>query len=368
MINEYLFLSDKYKSDIKALKFDGVTFEINEIEKTELWTVRCFVANNGEDGAKILSDVHDRITAFEPKVLSCESSQYFNNKLYPMINEFERKLRKLIYLADAISNKDSKNIGELEKQDFGEIFDLLFIDENFIKTLKIRVNAPKNSVYEGKERYSKSEITKFINDTVENTLWDKIFGADDVPTLKKSYRDIQTYRNDVMHAHNIGKKTYGKIRYLFNKVNSEIDVAIGRRMNDNIKENLTPEVSASISSALQNLPDAMSNIAKTIQFFYSPKYIETIDSIKRAFQNSLMDLYNSAEYNGLNNPLSELQDIVNQSETMAMKDFSRRLNESRALYSVPEINKDYQINSNKQDNTSVETKSSEKDDNSNGKK
>lgn len=341
MINEYLFLSDKYKSDVEALKFDGVTFEINEIEKTELWTVRCFVANNGEDGARILSDVHDRITAFEPKVLSCESSQYFNNKLYPMVNEFERKLRKLIYLADAISNKDSKNIGELEKQDFGEIFDLLFIDENFIKTLKIRVNAPKNSVYEGKERYSKSEITKFINDTVENTLWDKIFGADDVPTLKKSYRDIQTYRNDVMHAHNIGKKTYGKIRYLFNKVNSEIDVAIGRRMNDNIKENLTPEVSASISSALQNLAGATPT-----DIFYPPEYTELFNDPKRILQLSQYIEQEIAICKALYTPeYIKLIDKLNsmQGEMQMME----KLIKGNPLFT---------------------TKSSGKDDNSNGKK
>lgn len=260
MINEYLFLSNEHKKEVEALEFDGVTFEFNDIKNTDLWTVRCSAEGKNEEGAKKLSDVHSNVIQFSPKVLTCESAQYFNNTLYPLVNEFERKLRKLVYLADAISGNEKNNIGELEEKDFGQIFDMLFIDEDFIIKLKSRVNATKGSGYEGKSRYAKSEILEFLNETDEKPLWNIIFDTNDVPTLKKRFRDIQTYRNDVMHAHNIDKKQYGKIKYLFDKVNSEMDIALGRRMNNSQKEHTTPEINSAISSALQGFTGVSESI------------------------------------------------------------------------------------------------------------
>ncbi|MCM1168136.1 MAG: hypothetical protein NC299_15725 [Lachnospiraceae bacterium] len=304
MINEYMFLSGEHKDEVKSLKFDGVFFEFNDIKGTDLWTIRCSAEGANESSAKKLSDVHSNIIRFSPKVLTCESSQYFNNSLYPLINQFERKLRKLVYLADAISGNEKNNIGELEKKDFGEIFDMLFIDENFINTLKSRVNAGKGSVYEGKSRYAKSEILDFLNATTENTLWDIIFDIDDVPTLKRRFRDIQTYRNYIMHAHNIDKKSYGKIKYLFNKVNGEIDKAIGRRMNDSKKECITPGINIAISSALQRFADISANIRSglesletitaTLDGLLHPSFIDYINTANIITQNSgLMEIVNS---------------------------------------------------------------------------
>lgn len=134
--------------------------------------------------------------------------------LFPLINELERKLRKLLYLAVSISDNTEakKSIQRLEEKDFGEIFDLLFVDMNFISNLKKRINADAKSEFNGKSKYSKQEIQAYLDKLEENLLWDVILKKDDVPTLRRRFRDVQTYCNDVMHAHNIESSTYTKAK------------------------------------------------------------------------------------------------------------------------------------------------------------
>ena len=78
---------------------------------------------------------------FAPTVLINESLAYFNRKLFPYINEFERKLRKFLYLKSAIytGEKRIENIRDLESKDLGEIFVLLFTDAEFVKASKTKV-------------------------------------------------------------------------------------------------------------------------------------------------------------------------------------------------------------------------------------
>lgn len=254
MVNEYLFLSDEHRATVEAYKPNGVIAEISGIENTPLWVAAYSLASKNEDSAKKLSEVHTIIMQYAPLVLSCESSGYYNRILFPLVNELERKLRKLLYLAASISDNDKakENIKQLEEKDFGEIFDLLFIDQNFILDMKKRINAEAKSEFNGKSKYSKEEIKSYLESLVEHTLWDTILGEKEVPTLRSRFRDVQTYRNDVMHAHNISKEFYGKARYLFEKINKELDSAIGKLIGGSEEKETEhkPEVNTAISSAL----------------------------------------------------------------------------------------------------------------------
>ncbi len=143
MINEYLFLSDESRIAIEGYKPNGVTVEISNIDNTQLWIAAFSVDGKNEDSAKKLSDIHMALKKYSPLVLSCESSEYYNRKLFPLVNELERKLRKLLYLAVSISDnaEAKKSIQRLEEKDFGEIFDLLFI----LKCLKSTLNCSRKS-------------------------------------------------------------------------------------------------------------------------------------------------------------------------------------------------------------------------------
>ncbi len=254
MIHEYLFLTDDNRAKVEEYQPDGITVKISNIGKTSLWVVTYSLPNKNEDSTKKLLGVHACIMQYSPLVLSCESSEHYNKTLFPLANELERKLRKLLYLAASISDneKAKENIKQLEEKDLGVIFDLLFIDQNFILNVKKRINADSKSEFSGKSNYSKAEVQSYLDTLVEHTLWDKILSDKDVPALRSRFREVQAYRNGVMHAHNISKELFDKAYYLFDKINQELDVAIGELI-ENAEDELTrikPDVNTEIALAL----------------------------------------------------------------------------------------------------------------------
>lgn len=163
-------------------------------------------------------------------ILSKGSSEHFNKMLYPSINEFERKLRKVLYLAASINNEKeaSETIKNLETFDFGKLFGLLFEDNEFKKNVKNTLKTDMNGLY------TKSEVIKQISSFEENNIWNRILGDNKAPTFLKNLMVIKEYRNNVMHAHNINFVRYRKIRNIYKTINGELDDIIEELLEDNV--------------------------------------------------------------------------------------------------------------------------------------
>ncbi len=288
MINEYLFLSDEHRALVEAYKPETVTVKLSDVENRTLWIAAYSLPNRNEDSARKLSEVHKTIMQYSPLVLSCGSSGYYNRILFPLVNELERKLRKLLYLATSISDngKANSSIKQLEKKDFGQIFDLLFTDQNFIQNMKKRINAETKSEFAGRSSYSKGEIKSYLDSLVEHTLWDTILSEKDVPALRSRFRDVQTYRNDVMHAHNIDRRRFSKARYLFKTINKELDNAIDRQIGISEKRpdvrRLETNTAISLALAamdLSTISDAFMNVS------FSPALLGISSQVLKELQN-----------------------------------------------------------------------------------
>lgn len=220
MIQEYLILDNSEKDSIKTYKPTDVKTKLFSASKGACWYIQFSSDGDSEKSAKRLSDVDDYVREyFNVTILKSGCSAYFNKRLYPLVSEFEHKLRKLLYLTSAINkgNNLTANINNLEAQDFGQIFTLLFIDNDFMGKVK---NEIKNR---NREDFSKDEVIALIENTDENTLWDALLGKDAVPTLRSKFHDVRIYRNDVMHSHLINWKRYKEIQKLYRSINSEID-------------------------------------------------------------------------------------------------------------------------------------------------
>lgn len=336
MINEYLFLSDEYRAVVEEYTPSDVIVEISSIENTQLWVAAFSVEGKNEDGAKKLSDVHNTLAEYSPLVLSCESSEYYNRMLFPLVNELERKLRKLLYLAVSISDNTEakKSIQRLDEKDFGEIFDLLFIDMNFISNLKKRINADAKSEFNGKSKYSKQEIQAYLDTLDENLLWDVILKKDDVPTLRRRFRDVQTYRNDVMHAHNIVSGTYTKAKYLFEKINKELSITIGRLIGQT-EENLhsqNHEVNKAIDSALttMELTSAADTLNALKNLPMQSGASEALSQLAREMQNLHPQISNAALASTLQSAIPVLDFSINM-------DAVREIQRSMAFFTSSEM-------------------------------
>ena len=134
MRQEYLFLDDTQKERVEGYQYKNVKKTVHSYSTNSFWEVIFEQTGESEKIAQTLSALHTDFTAkFSPIVLTDESSAYYNKKLYPKFNLFERELRKLLYLKRA-QLKDSdvdKAINDLEKMDFGTIFIVLFTDKDF---------------------------------------------------------------------------------------------------------------------------------------------------------------------------------------------------------------------------------------------
>ncbi len=314
MTNEYLFTDDKHRDEVEKYKPESATVKIANIAETSLWTASFSVVGQGEDAAHKLSNIHLFVMKYSPMVLSCQSSEYYNKRLFPLINALERQLRKLLYVTASISNdqKAKDSIQRLEEKDFGEIFNILFIDQNFITNLKKRVNADSKSEFNGMGLYSKKEIAEYLKKLEEAILWNKIRGDIDVPTLRMRFRDVQKYRNAVMHAHNISKKEYKKAKYLFSKVNSELEIAL--------KTLLEMEGSDKVSQAANVGNDVNEFIAYAIDSNDLAQYSK---EISQAINNRL-------NTEAMNSFLAEISDVLMRQNF---------LNQEEIISVLPEITK-----------------------------
>jgi hypothetical protein len=269
MVQEYLFASDDEREQFSKYSPVNVNKMINDFEDSDCWIAVFTVSGNTESGAIILSEINEFICKnFHCVTLTNESSSYFNRALFPHINEFERKLRKLLYIASEKSGKKdgAENISELEIMDLGVIFDLVFTDANFIKQAKTVVN---NKSWQ----FTKNEILNDINAIIENPLGDRILGCNMIPSLRSGFGTLKSYRNDVMHAHNINSENYKKAKLLFKQVIVELDEAIDNFISTKSNSDMElqkDELNASLKNAI--------NTAKTTAL------ISGLDTLREAIQ------------------------------------------------------------------------------------
>ena len=224
MLLEYLIETKEKAESVISLITDPEMASTTKMLTDNHFIVTIQMKSNSEDAAKKLSDVNDSvIKVASPTVLSNGAAAYFNKTLFPLVNDFERKLRKLLYAASALKPDEKDTIEKLEEQDFGKIFDTLFLDRRYWEIVKGFVGGNKKTG-EAWTGYS-YELKDFLERQTENLLWDRLL-PDHVPLLRERFAEIRLKRNDIMHAHNINRIEYNKARRLFEDVNKELDDAI----------------------------------------------------------------------------------------------------------------------------------------------
>lgn len=155
MLLEYLFFDKSKRSLVEQLnkdlqehwgklKKDGsppsITYK--DFDDGDCWIVRYEKKGNSEQTAIQFSEISEKVCEeFSPTILTDESAEYFNKSLYPLVNQFERRLRKLLYLKVSLSNEEKlkSTIRDIEKKDFGDIYNILFIDNDFRTAARDRI-------------------------------------------------------------------------------------------------------------------------------------------------------------------------------------------------------------------------------------
>lgn len=330
MIQEYLINNENEKDEISEYKPEQVKSTLISVEDGECYYVQYSVSANDEKAARKISEVDTYVRLkFNLTILRNDCSEYFMNKLFPLISQFERKLRKLLYMFSNIKKDEesSKRINDLESMDFGELFTMLFVDVNFMKNIKDLV---KNR---DKEYFSKREILDLVKNEEENTVWNKLLGNEVVPTLISRFNDIRKVRNDISHSHNISYEEYITDRKLIKKVNKEIDCAL-----DNV--DLKEEIAKRPVSFGKTLADAIIANEEYLKSFQSvASSIANMASANSAVMDSLQGAVQAsstiANFSGIKN----MQNIAGSIATIADNpSFVEAQNAARRIASIYEKN------------------------------
>ena len=289
MIQEYLLQDPAEKEAIEAYDSNQISKQVFSVDKKDCWRVQFFINGENEDTAKKLSALDEIIRAsFHVTVLESGCSAYFNKRLYPLINEFENGLRKLLYISSAINHNEKSstyNITNLESQDFGQLFTFLFIDMSFVGKAKEEV---KNR---NREFFSKENLIAAIEAIEENTLWDSLLVKDTVPLLRKRFDDVRLYRNDVMHSHHIAWERYREILALFKEINTELHSALHRIEGVEGESSRKPSFNQMLEGALRTQ--------------------ELLKVIANSMKPSLEQIHRLSELLSSNTAITELQHTIN---------------------------------------------------------
>ena len=255
----------------------------------------------------IMNLINDKLVGnrniFEENYISITSydsiSEYYCNKLFPYLNNFERKLRKVLF-----------NIYTLN---FNMEYFSATTNEEFQRTLKKKANTKKNRKISEDDRYIKlgfysldyndintllftKSITKrdeeklnsFLNDTDDlsklsdeelrkkfnilraKTDWERFFGDKKIDdNFQSTFDEIRNFRNNIAHCKFIDKQQYEECIDLLKKINKSLDKAILiTEHKDFIEKNIELE-----NQAFMKLTNLMINIISDI---YKP-ILDNID-------------------------------------------------------------------------------------------
>lgn len=281
---EFIYKDNTYEPIIDELN-QSLNLEENEITYTPIVQVGLNIfsfnkSGDNEPTAKKLDEIKQAIIkALDSNnlfVITDGVSNYFCQRLYPQMANFERGLRKVLYLASIKSN-DEKVIAickQIEQQEFAPIYQMLFSDTTYVTEARKIVNSKTPEL-------SKHDIIKQLNEISESTLWDKLFNGQ-YSYIPENFLDIKDGRNKIMHSRNISFEEYSTIKNRLDKSNrilNQIEFDVLEKENFNFYEALD-----SISEALGALGKAVVSAASDA---LSSAFFE-------AFSNHLLTKYNSS--------------------------------------------------------------------------
>lgn len=252
MIIEFLFTSKDYRNELEHYSVPQESNkQIVDLQSSDGWIVCISRKGENETSAIILSNLRDEVCEkYQPVIITDGASAYFNKKLYPLANEFERKLRKLLYCASALhtDKQGAEVINNLEAMDLGTLFSMLFTDNDYVKQVRTYINKTLTA------NFTRKQIVEDLSGFEESVLWDRILGKDCVKTLRDGFVEVKNWRNDIMHAHNISVTTYQRAKQIFAQVNSELDNAIGSMLKESKDDNVKfVELFDSTKHVIQNM-------------------------------------------------------------------------------------------------------------------
>lgn len=235
--------SAMYTAYFEKNKFSVITIELpSGLTKIEL---SYEYSGNKFRSAKKFGNFLSKFTEFLGKkyfkysYISNDLSEYFLERLYPKVQNYELKLRKIFILALSpleddqvikIIKENTNDKVDLSKIHTAESVEKLQIGELHYLIFELNLN-PINNLHEHFENFqarNEVELKKMVKTALPTTIWDKHFSSflknSESSVLPGTYNQIREYRNNIMHFHTIHYRRYQKIDKLLSSAIQELEV------------------------------------------------------------------------------------------------------------------------------------------------
>lgn len=297
---------------------------------------------NKQDAINILNLVNSKLidskNVFEQDFISIVSydyvSEYYCNKLFPYLNEFERKLRKILFVVytlnfnleyySATTSEDfqanlkqkanSQKTENISKKDCYIKLGFYSLDYHDIETLLFSKSITPQETKkvqdflnenEDLSKLSDSEIRKAFELCNYKSDWERFFGdkkiEDDFQII---FNDIRVFRNNIAHCKFISETQYKNCLEILEKTNKSLDMAI----------KITEEKDF-IYKNIELQQESFERLAKTMRETVKP-ILENINLITQPLKEF------SEKLNEIVNPISKMiPNIVNVIPKVEMPNF-----------------------------------------------
>lgn len=315
--------------EIFRSNWDG-TFSINDIEiifsikqysKHKLSYLSIYTKINSIDKMetidkkinKFMRDNYIVITSYD-----C-ISEFYCNKIYKKLNNFERKLKELIFIIYTFSygvnyfernfsdelklkvkqerdksiSTDTKDIEQLKQSlyelDYNDIMKLLFTPKWLLDDEKDKFRLIERIK---KDELSTNELSDFIEDIRPKSDWDRLFlpQIGEISNIEGSIDKLRKLRNKVAHCKFFRKENYEECLELLKILNKEINKALKIVMNIDFQKLNAQYAGDELHKALGTLQESLSIISKNISNMMIEKYKQMIPNVTAPITNWLKDL------------------------------------------------------------------------------
>lgn len=272
-----------------------ITFSIKEYSKHKLSYLSVYTKVNNISNIESIDEKINKLMKNNYIVITSYDciSEFYCNKIYKKLNNFERKLKELIFdiytfsygmnyydrnFSDELKQKvkqmrdksistDEKNIEQLKQSlyelDYNDIMKLLFTPKWLLDDEKDKFNLIEKI---DNDNVSSEELKEYIENIRPKSDWDRLFlpQIGEISNIEESIDDLRKLRNRVAHCKFFRKEHYEECLELLKILNKHINKALKIVMNIDFQKLNAQYASDELHKALGTLQESLSAMSKSI--------------------------------------------------------------------------------------------------------
>lgn len=328
-----------------------ITFSIKQYEKHKLSYLNINMKGNNIQNIEIVDEkINNIMTDNYIVITSYDSiSEFYCNKIYKKLNNFERKLKELIFdiytfsyginyykrnfsddlkikvkrLSDKSIATDTKEVEQLKQSlyelDYNDIMELLFTPKWLEDDEKDKLDLMRK-IEEGK--LSSDELIDCIDNIRPKSDWDRLFlpQIGELSDIEKSIDQLRKLRNRVAHCKFFRKEHYEECLDLLKILNKQISKALKIVMNIDFQELNAQYANDILRKGLATLQESLSAFSKNIvnlmhEAFNQMSSIVSMpmtDTLRKFRENVLMPLNDTKNVNSNHKFMIKLKKLKNK--------------------------------------------------------